>query len=115
MRFERRTIGAGETGVLDTCDEHDLLKAFLLENLSEGRVIVPIVGSSGIGKSHVLRWLDAQIRRLPGAKHRVVIRIPKGTSLKGVLGILLDAVRGPAYERYRQELTRAQEQLEPKE
>jgi hypothetical protein len=115
MGFERRTIGAGDTGVLDMCDEHALLKAFLTETLSEGRVIVPIVGSSGIGKSHVLRWLDAQIRRLPGANNRVVIRIPKGTSLKGVLDILLDAVRGPEYERYRQELTRAQEQLEPKE
>jgi ABC-type phosphate/phosphonate transport system ATPase subunit len=46
-------------------------------------VIVPIVGRSGIGKSHVIRWLDAQLRRRPGHERRVIIRIPKGMSLKG--------------------------------
>lgn len=114
MRFERRVIGS-EGSVLGQCDEHELLRAFVAENLPEGRVILPIVGSSGIGKSHVIRWLDAQIRRLPGAERRVVIRIPKGTSLKGVLAILLDEVRGAAYEKYRRELLRAQQELDPRE
>src|SRR5262245_45692259 len=62
MRFERRVIG-GELSSVDTCDEHDLLRTFLATQLPDGRVIVPIVGNSGIGKSHVIRWLDAQIRR----------------------------------------------------
>ena len=114
MRFERRLIG-GELGTVDTCDEHDLLRTFLAANLPDGRVIVPIVGSSGIGKSHVIRWLDAQIRRLPGSKRRVIIRIPKGMSLKGVLGILLKDLPGSTYDRYRRELIRAQEELEPEE
>src|SRR5436309_1985996 len=103
MRFERRVIGGDQLG---DCDEHELLREFLSQNLPEGRVILPIVGSSGVGKSHVVRWLDAQIRRLPGAEKRVVIRIPKGTSLKGVLGILLKEVQGPAYDAHRRELTR---------
>ena len=47
MRFERRVIGGG-AGVLGQCDEHELLRAFMTENLPEGRVILPIVGSSGI-------------------------------------------------------------------
>src|SRR3989454_3130513 len=105
MRFERRVIGE-EGSVIGYCDEHELLRAFLTENLPEGRVILPIVGSSGIGKSHVVRWLDAQIRRMPRKNDRVVIRIPRGTSLKGVLGILLKEIQGPAYGRYRQELVR---------
>jgi hypothetical protein len=114
MRFERQVIG-GELGTVDTCDEHELLRKFLSTNLPDGRVIVPIVGSSGIGKSHVIRWLDAQIRRLPGSERRVIIRIPKGMSLKGVLGILLKDLPGPAYDRFRNELLRAQEELEPEE
>ena len=114
MRFERQVIG-GELGTVDTCDEHELLRKFLSTNLPDGRVIVPIVGSSGIGKSHVIRWLDAQIRRVPGSERRVIIRIPKGMSLKGVLGILLKDLPGPAYDRFRNELLRAQEELEPEE
>jgi hypothetical protein len=113
MRLERRTIGGA--GGTENCSEHDLLRAFLTEDLSEGRAIVPIVGSSGVGKSHVIRWLDAHIRGAPGADRRVVIRIPKGTSLRGVLGILLSNVAGAAYEDYRRELARAQQELDPNE
>lgn len=114
MRFERRVVGGG-VGSLPDCDEHELLQAFLAENLSDGRVIVPIVGNSGTGKSHVVRWLDAQLRRADGHERRVVIRIPKGTSLKGVLSILLTDLEGPVYDRYRKELIRAQEELDPEE
>jgi hypothetical protein len=114
MTFERRMIG-GESGSLPPCDENELLELFLTNNIPDGRVIVPIVGSSGTGKSHVIRWLDAQIRRMEGHDRRVVIRIPKGTSLKGVLGILLKDLRGPEYDEYRKELVRAQEELDPEE
>jgi hypothetical protein len=114
MQFEKRVVGS-EATVVGQCDEHELLRALIAENLPEGRVILPIVGRSGIGKSHAIRWLDAQIRRMPGSQRRVVIRIPKGTSLKGVLGILLDEVQGPSYEKFRSELARAQQELDPKE
>jgi hypothetical protein len=114
MRFERRIIGS-EASTVSYCDEHELLESFLTTNLPDGRVIAPIVGSSGTGKSHVVRWLDAQIRSMQGSEKRVVFRIPKGTSLKGVLGILLQTLHGSAYERYRQELVRAQEELDPEE
>lgn len=114
MRFERRVIGAASRA-LPECDEHELLEAFLAPDLADGRVIIPISGKSGTGKSHVIRWLDSQIRHMPGHNRRVVIRIPKGTSLKGVLGILLGALRGPNFEQYRQELLRAQEELDPKQ
>jgi hypothetical protein len=114
MRFERRIIGS-EARTVSYCDEHELLESFLTTNLPDGRVIVPIVGSSGTGKSHVVRWLHAQIRSMKGSEGRVVFRIPKGTSLKGVLGILLQTLQGSAYDRYRQELVRAQEELDPEE
>ena len=114
MRFERRVVG-GELGSLSDCDEHELLQAFLAENLPDGRVIVPVVGNSGTGKSHVVRWLDTQLRSVNGHERRVVIRIPKGTSLKGVLSILLSDLEGPIYDRYRKELVRAQEELDPEE
>jgi hypothetical protein len=114
LQFERRVIG-GQADTLLPCDERELLKLFLEPNLSEGRVIFPIVGNSGTGKSHIVRWIDAQLRRMHDHADRVVIRIPKGTSLKGVLGILLRDLPGSEYDQYRQELVRAQEALDPKE
>ncbi len=114
LHFERRVIG-GQSDTLLPCDERELLRLFLEPNLSEGRVIFPIVGSSGTGKSHVVRWIDAQLRRRPDHATRVVIRIPKGTSLKGVLGILLRDLPGSEYDQFRQELARAQEALDPNE
>ncbi|MCZ2153277.1 MAG: ATP-binding protein, partial [Bryobacterales bacterium] len=105
----------GQSDTLLPCDERELLKLFLEPKLSEGRVIFPIVGSSGTGKSHVVRWMDAQLRRMDDHATRVVIRIPKGTSLKGVLGILLRDLPGSEYDQYRQELARAQEALDPNE
>lgn len=114
MRFERRVIGSSIDSE-SPCDEHELLRAFMAEKLTEGRVILPIEGSSGVGKSHVVRWLHAQIHRMPGADRRVVIRIPKGTSLKGVLSILLENLESPVYAQYRQQLSLAQERLNPEE
>ena len=114
MQFERRVIGsAPDTG--GPCDEYELLRAFLAQKLTEGRVILPIEGSTGVGKSHVVRWLYAQMRRLPGADRRIVVRIPKGKSLKGVLAILLAILEGPAYEQYREQFLSAQERLDPRE
>lgn len=45
--------------------ETDLLSAFLTEHVPGGALILPITGPSGVGKSHMIRWLDAQLRRCP--------------------------------------------------
>lgn len=114
MRFVPRVIGAAGAS-LDDCDEHALLRAFLTEDLPEGRMIVPIVGQSGVGKSHVIRWLDTHLRGLPDAHRRVVIRIPKGVSLREVLRLLLEHLPEGRYGHYRDELERAQHELDSRE
>jgi len=111
VMFDRRRIG-GE-GSLSPCDEAQFLEAFLEPNLSDGRVIAPLIGRSGTGKSHVIRWIAATLNHLPGAESRVVIRIPKGTSLKGVLDILLEKLTEPEYEPFRAKLRTANDQLDP--
>jgi hypothetical protein len=114
LQFRRRTIGSQSTA-LTSCDEQELLAALLEPDPFNGRVILPITGASGIGKSHVIRWLDAQVRHSEGADNRLVVRIPKGTSLRGVLGILIKCFSGEEYERFHQELSRAQDVLKPDE
>ncbi len=111
VSLERRRIG-GE-GTLSPCDERQFLEAFLEPTLSEGRVIAPLVGSTGTGKSHIVRWLAATLEHLPDKESRVVIRIPRGTSLKGVLDILLQRLVEPEYEPFRVKLESAHEQLDP--
>jgi hypothetical protein len=113
MRFERRTIGADASAA--PCDEEELLRAFLTPTPMDGRVILPIVGTSGTGKSHVIKWLDARLQRASGFDRRVVIRIPKGTSLKEVLDLLLRKLTSVAYEKYHEELKKAQQSLDTKE
>ncbi|MCB9759493.1 MAG: hypothetical protein H6739_06605 [Alphaproteobacteria bacterium] len=112
MQFLREEIG-GQRDAGQLRDEQDLLDEFLTRNLPEGRLILPIVGSSGVGKSHVIRWIDAQLKRRADADDRHVIRIPKGTSLKNVLRLLLEGLEGPEYGRLREALSKAREQLDP--
>jgi hypothetical protein len=114
MRFIPRIIGSAAPPLGD-CDEDKLLHAFLTPDIPEGRVIVPIVGQSGVGKSHVIRWLDVQLRGRADANRRVVIRIPKGVSLREVLRLLLEQLPAERYGHYRDELERAQHELDSRE
>jgi len=112
MRFIRINQGA-KRGTERTLTEGDLLEEFLQPKLPEGRIILPIEGSSGVGKSHVIRWLDAQLGRRADRDQRHIVRVPKGMSLKGVLRLLLDGLQGAVYDELRGQLRSAREKLEP--
>jgi hypothetical protein len=114
MRFLRKTLGSSQIDE-NLISEEELLKEFLVENPSDGLVIMPIVGNSGTGKSHIIRWFHLQLRRREDADKRLLIRVPKGRSLKGVLSDILDVVSGPQYDRYRAQVDKAQERLRPRE
>lgn len=112
MRFVRAAQGA-KPGANQIRTERHLLEEFLEEKLPEGRLILPIEGSSGVGKSHVIRWIDAQLERRADREKRHIIRVPKGMSLKGVLRRLLEGLDGPNYEELREQLLTAREKLDP--
>jgi len=87
--------------------EAELLDWLLSPDVPEGHRVVPIVGHAGTGKSHLIRWLDIHIDR--AGRH--VIRIPKSTSLRGVLDLILRKLEGPAYDAIRLDLSRARDNL----
>jgi hypothetical protein len=87
--------------------EDDLLKALLEKNPPSGTLLIPIVGDSGVGKSHMIHWLDAQLRHRPDGIKRRVVRIPKSVSLRRVLELILHGLEGPAYEAIRGEMLKA--------
>lgn len=97
----------GVQGAEESKGEADLLKAFISTPPPSGTVIFPIVGSSGIGKSHLVRWLDAHLRRRSDSAKRHIVRIPKSASLKRVLELILEDLPNNKYGELRRELTTA--------
>jgi hypothetical protein len=107
MRLARRSLTDPNAPPVPQT-ERDLLAALLTERLPEGYVIVPVVGPSGVGKSHLIRWLGLHIER--GRRH--VIRIAKSTSLRQILEDILAGLEGPVYDTLRKELLSAREELD---
>lgn len=93
--------------------EQDLL-AELVRPVDDGSaVVVAITGASGVGKSHMVRWLRAQLKRHPRRDEFVVVTIPKTASLRRVVELILEPLPGEAYDRLRQDLGRTAEALDP--
>ena len=75
-----------------------------------GTDVIPILGASGAGKSHLVRWLRGELRRDPIPATTVVF-IPKHrTSLYGVVRRVLDVFEGePFVAPFRKRLEHAQD------
>ena len=86
--------------------EEQFLKDFLAE---QDFAFVPVLGSSGTGKSHLIRWLAANIE---STQKRQVLLIPKiGTNLKDIISLILEGMAGATFDEYRQRLNRATSSL----
>lgn len=105
------TVGPDGKVVPDSrkvASEDDLMR-HLLGSAPEGSLVVPITGASGVGKSHLIRMLDARLRRHPKASRYLIIRIPKSASLRRVVELILDAepLQHPKYSSVRAEFDKA--------
>lgn len=101
------TIDVG-SGVATPVSEDDLLEAFLTDNVPGGTLLFPITGASGAGKSHIIRWLDAQLQRSPKRDQLHIIRIPKSASLRTVVELILDPLQDHVrYKEATEDLKRA--------
>jgi hypothetical protein len=91
-----------------TTTEGELLQYFIADAPS-GSHVLPITGASGVGKSHLIRILEARLKRLPDAHRYLIIRIPKSASLRRVVELILEAepLKNPKYDRVKEEFTKA--------
>ncbi|MGY1780308.1 protein DpdH [Geodermatophilus sp. SYSU D01036] len=88
--------------------DEDALLAAVLEQPAD-QPILPILGRSGTGKSHLVRWLRA---RLPETDQRRVIFVPKHRmSLRGILDLILDRATSERAAELRQKVAAAVEGL----
>ncbi|KEQ21987.1 protein DpdH [Paenibacillus tyrfis] len=105
MYREIATSVVNNSGVKFT--ELEFLREFLKP---EDYIFVAVLGDSGAGKSHLIRWLSAQIPKTP---NRRVLLIPKFTSLKEIIARILDGMEGEVFEKYKESLNEAVTNLSP--
>lgn len=86
-------------------DEESFLKDFLE---TPDFAFVPILGTSGTGKSHLIRWLYTRLRGICQEPHYRVLLIPKvGTNLKDIIERILGGIEGSEFDEYRNRLRQA--------
>ena len=108
---KRRRLEARSGGTL--VDEDEIIRVLEGPLRQDGYLLVPIVGGSGTGKSHLVRWvfehtLDRQdwiVRYL--AKNR--------TSIRRVIEIVIDGMQGPAVDAAKEALESAPGHTESEE
>ena len=109
------TRNAG-TNIELAASEQGLVDAFLSDDVPGGYLLFPITGPSGVGKSHIIRWLDAQLKRSAKSDRLHIIRIPKSASLRTVVELILEPLSGDArFEKSRADLTRAVIEVDKRE
>lgn len=88
-------------------DERHFLRDFLSPR---DYIFVAVLGEAGTGKSHLIRWLAANIAQTE--EKRRVLLIPKvGTNLREVVRLILNNADGEKFAEYRQRLDRVSSAL----
>jgi len=86
-------------------DEERFLKDFLE---TPDFAFVPVLGTSGTGKSHLIRWLYTRIRSIRQEPDYRVLLIPKiGTNLRDIIERILTGLEGSEFDEYRNRLRQA--------
>lgn len=85
-------------------NEETVWKDFLSHNAPGGVLLMPVIGESGTGKSHLVRWVR---EKTPSTDKREVIYLPKSqTSLKAVVKALLAKVESAELNQLRADVDR---------
>jgi hypothetical protein len=104
LDIQRTTVSSGRTGATKVVNERAVLDDFLTRPTNKGVLIMPVLGESGAGKSHLVRWVRAHT---PSTSTRQVIYLPKdNTSLAGVVELLLMGNVGSPFDEIRADLGR---------
>lgn len=88
-------------------NEEELFQYLLTGDVPSGVHVVPITGSSGVGKSHMVRILNARLQSVNEDGRYVVIRIPKSASLRKVVELILEKLPEEEYAQVRAEFSKA--------
>lgn len=87
--------------------EEELFEYLITRDVPSGAHVMPITGASGVGKSHMVRILNARLQSLNEDGRYVVIRIPKSASLRKVVELILEKLPEDEYAQVRAEFAKA--------
>ncbi|AXT85133.1 hypothetical protein C6I20_08020 [Aeromicrobium sp. A1-2] len=111
----RALVDGGSSGRGSYVTEADVLADFVSRATNNGVLLLPVIGQSGTGKSHLVRWIHEKLEASPQMK---VIYLPKtATSLADVVSRLLLGSEGEEFDDLRRsseglDTNFSQEQLE---
>ncbi len=101
LRIRRRHPDLSDSDGAENVTENEVLSDFLTRTSAVGVLLMPVIGESGTGKSHLVRWIA---ERTKSDDRRTVVYVPKAkTSLRALIRILLerDDVDSPELSRLR--------------
>ncbi|MFG2683736.1 protein DpdH [Streptomyces sp. NPDC048392] len=92
----------------DPIGEREVLEDFLALRPDSGALLMPVVGDSGSGKSHLVRWVREQLASMDeGADEREVIYLEKSkTSLKAVISTLIAKAESSDLAQLKEDINR---------
>nr|WP_276516423.1 protein DpdH [Streptomonospora nanhaiensis] len=105
LRIRRARIQGRRLTPTDTdsvVDETTVLGDFLNRRADTGALLMPVVGDSGSGKSHLVRWVREQVP--PSDKRQVIYLEKSRTSLKAVIEELLRGIEDDALTSLRNDI-----------
>lgn len=103
LRLKRRRLEVRSGGAL--VDEDEIIRVLEGPLRPDGYLLVPVVGGSGTGKSHLVRWVFEHTR---DRENWVVRYLAKNrTSIRRVIEIVIDGMQGPAVDSAREALASA--------
>lgn len=103
LRLRRRKLGERAGG--QWVQEDDIVTALSGPLRKDGYLFLPILGGSGTGKSHLVRWVKDQTHGTPGWEVRY---LPKNrTGLRRAIEIIIRDLEGPQIAEAREALAAA--------
>ncbi|HDS6908046.1 MULTISPECIES: protein DpdH [Enterobacteriaceae] len=104
----------------DVNENHEILRdEDLFQQLLITERAIPLIGRSGMGKSHLVRWLDCRFNMyLTENGQRAqweIVRIPKNSSLRQVLLRILKNLTGEFFDNARMRVNEVTEQYPAKD
>lgn len=113
LRAKRRRLELrhGSDGVL--VDESEVTEALRSVIGPDGYLLIPVVGGSGTGKSHLVRWVYEQTRDTPEWEMRYLAK--NRTSIRRVVELVIEGMSGPVIDAAREALESAPARSENEE
>lgn len=108
LRLQQRSLSARSGG--RWVEEAEIVRVLEGPLRPDGYLLLPIVGGSGTGKSHLVKWVYNRTRDRHGWESRYLEK--NRTSIRHVIEIVIDGLEGPAIEAAREALLSAPAQAE---